>query len=107
MSIKYKSSKEVPLEAIISRLRELSDAITDKKTVTANEFTMRIPAECDRDADLILYESANRLSEFKERITELENALNEAADEIEHFMEKLNWNGDADKYRAIAKGEKE
>ena len=39
------------------------------------------------------------------RITELENALNEAADDIEHFMEKLNWNDDADKYRAIAKGE--
>ena len=50
---------------------------------------------------------------LKARITELENALNEAADDIhfwgdyatEYFQDRHNLKRDIDKYRAIAKGE--
>jgi len=62
MSTKYKSSKEVPTEVLIERLKELSRAVAHRKLNNfENEFTMRIPAECDRDADLVLSEAANRL----------------------------------------------
>ncbi len=43
-------------EAIIKRLRELSDAVTKNKR---DEFTMRVPAEPSRDADLVLSSAAD------------------------------------------------
>lgn len=61
MSRKYQNSSEVPTEVLCSRLDELSDAIAGGKDSFANEFTMRVPAECDRDADLVLAEAAKRL----------------------------------------------
>jgi hypothetical protein len=64
MSTKYKSSKDVPLDAIVARLKELSDAIIQGREAQASEFTMRIPAECDRDADLVLSEAANRINKL-------------------------------------------
>lgn len=65
MSTKYKNSKDVPNEILAKRLEELSDAIIARMSKNPGpferEFTCRIPAECDRDADLVLSEAASRL----------------------------------------------
>lgn len=66
MSQKYKQSKDVPNEVIIERLRELAKAVT-KRDSLEREFTMRVPAELDRDADLVLSEAAKRLEAFSEQ----------------------------------------
>ena len=61
MSIKYKKSEDVPSRVLAQRLKELAHAIADGKTASSGEFTMRIPAELDRDADLVMMEAARRL----------------------------------------------
>ena len=58
MSNYYKNIKEVPTSVLITRLKELSMAVSKHDI---NEFTMRIPAELDRDADIVLLEAADRL----------------------------------------------
>jgi len=60
MSTKYNKSKDIPTEVLIARLEELATAVTKGKLSFANEFTMRVPAELDRDADLVLSEAALR-----------------------------------------------
>jgi hypothetical protein len=60
MSRKYKESSDVPTDVICDRLDELADAVT-KGDRGMHEFTMRIPAEPDRDADLVLSAAATRL----------------------------------------------
>lgn len=70
MSTKYRNSRDVPLDIIITRLNELSDAITGGRESQGREFTMRIPAECDRDADLVIGEAAARLAKLG-RVSEL------------------------------------
>lgn len=62
MTTKYKKSSEVPTAVLANRLEELADAVTKGCDAVDREFTMRIPAECDRDADLVLSEAARRLS---------------------------------------------
>lgn len=71
MSTKYADPKLVPTSVLIERLKELAEAIAkgDK-----GELTMRIPAEVDRDADIVLAEAAKRLEYF--RVT---HGLNSAA----------------------------
>ena len=64
MSTKYKRTKEVPTEILVARLKELADAITKGREAVDREFTMRVPAECDRDADLVLAEAARRLEKL-------------------------------------------
>ena len=64
MSRKYNSNSEVPTEVLINRLKELSNAVTEGRSSLEREFTMRIPAECDRDADIVLAESAKRLEMY-------------------------------------------
>lgn len=59
VSRKYKTGKEVPTDVLCDRLVELANAVT--KDTTNREFTMRVPAEHDRDADLVLAEAARRL----------------------------------------------
>jgi len=68
MSRKYKNSHEVPTEELCERLKQLSRAVTKGKDEIDREFTMSIPAELDRDADLVLDEAAKRL-----RRLEIEN----------------------------------
>ena len=51
-------------EQLIRRRRELSNAITDGREARDREFTMRIPAEPERDADLVLSTAANRIAEL-------------------------------------------
>lgn len=82
MSRKYDNSRDVPTDTLVKRLDELSDAIAGGRDSQDREFTMRIPAECDRDADLVLAESSRRLgaadtelAAAKARIAELEKGL--------------------------------
>lgn len=44
---------------LCARLRELSHAVTQGPEAVRREFTMRVPAERDRDADLVLSRSAD------------------------------------------------
>jgi hypothetical protein len=85
VSTNYQSTKEVPLDAIIARLRELSGAIIRGREAQASEFTMRIPAECDRDADLVLSEAANRLNAMQARVAEMESVIKNAMEEETEF----------------------
>ena len=64
MSHQYKTGDHIPTEVLAARLDELSDAVT-KGEAGMHEFHMRIPAERDRDADLVLHEAAKRLREMK------------------------------------------
>ena len=61
MTTKYKNSKDIPTAILIKRLKELVKACTIGRM---NEFDMRVPAERDRDADLVLREVANRLEKM-------------------------------------------
>lgn len=63
MSSKYNDGKDVPAEKLAERLAELSDAVTRGRDKLLSECTMRVPAEPDRDADLVLAEAAKRLRE--------------------------------------------
>lgn len=69
MSTQYKKSSEVPTSVLCERLKQLSDAVT-KGSSGDHEFTMRIPAECDRDADLVMAEAARRLLAYMDWIAE-------------------------------------
>jgi len=62
MSTNYKHPREVPSKVLAERLKELSRLVSDGQ-IKHNEFTMRIPAEVDRDADIVLMEAARRLLE--------------------------------------------
>lgn len=61
MSRKYQSSDEVPLSVLCERLKELSSAISKGRETKERELTIRIPAEVDRDADIVLSEASLRL----------------------------------------------
>ena len=58
ISTKYEEPKLVPTSVLIERLKELADAIAKGNR---DELSMRIPAEVDRDADIVLMEAAKRL----------------------------------------------
>lgn len=60
MSVKYQS-KDVPDGVLADRLDELADIVSGNRERIGAEFTMRIPAECDRDADLVMAEAARRI----------------------------------------------
>ena len=64
MSTLYKSRDEVPTEALCSRLDELSTAVTQGREAVGRAFGMRVPAELDYDADLVLAEASKRLREL-------------------------------------------
>ncbi len=69
MTTKYKYGDHVPNEVLATRLDELADAVIARmKNDPApmdREFTCRIPAEMDRDADLVLSEAARRLRQLE------------------------------------------
>ncbi len=56
----------------IVRLRELADAVSDRRM---DEFTMRIPADHNRDADLVLSWAAERIAELEAAITLARTAI--------------------------------
>lgn len=65
MSTKYKHGDTVPSDALCQRLQELSNFVTKGPDTVAREFTMRVPAEPDRDADLVLSDAAARITELE------------------------------------------
>jgi hypothetical protein len=60
MSTQYKNPTEVPSKVLCERLRELAKHVANGNI---GDFYMSIPAECDRDADIVLSEAANRLEQ--------------------------------------------
>ena len=66
MSNKYCSGDRVPNDVLANRLDELSEAITKGSEYISREFTMRVPAELDHDADLVLSQAAERLRGFEQ-----------------------------------------
>lgn len=79
------------------RLRELSDAVP-KLPESRSEWTMRVPAEPDRDADLVLSRAADELDHCQAEIARLRaevDALRADAerwksipqDHLEHLMD--------------------
>ena len=98
MSTRYKHDDRVPTEVLADRLDELADAVVARMKgddgPMDREFTCRIPAEMDRDPDLVLSAAARRL-------VTLEKALRQATEELE------SWNiteGDAEARAAIQAG---
>ena len=69
MSTKYEHGDRVPTDVIAARLDELADAVVARMCGDSGpmdrEFTCRIPAEMDRDPDLVLSQAADRLREYK------------------------------------------
>ena len=72
MSTIYKNSKDVPMEVLLERLDELADAARNGRETQDREFTMRIPAECDRDADLVISQAVIIIRELQAKVSELE-----------------------------------
>jgi len=98
MSTKYKHGDRVPTEVLATRLDELADTVVARMkgdpSPMDREFTCRIPAELDRDPDLVLSAAARRL-------VTLERALRQATEELE------SWNiteGDPEAVAAIQAG---
>lgn len=93
MSTKYQQSTEVPTEVLVKRLDELSDAVVARmqgnNAKFQREFTCRIPAELDRDADLVLSGAAMRLSELVKRVEELEKTLSKCERVIRYQLMKI------------------
>lgn len=44
MSTKYKNAEEIPADVLVTRLKELADAVTKGRDSVAREFTMPLPA---------------------------------------------------------------
>lgn len=65
MSTQYKKSEDIPTEVLCNRVKELIKLVTNGE-VKHNEFTMRVPVELDRDADVVLAELVRRLNEVEE-----------------------------------------
>jgi hypothetical protein len=86
---------EGPHERLVGRLRELAHAVTQGREAVAREFTMRVPAEPERDADLVLSTAADE-------IERLRHALQVALPALENGAEALAM--EADRYHAEMKG---
>lgn len=89
MSTKFKSTRAVPLDKIIARLKELAEAITKGRAYQEREFTMRIPAECDRDADLVISEAATRLQQLQAANRDLQAWFDDASAEAEKAQARI------------------
>jgi hypothetical protein len=70
MSTKYKDGDTVPTAVLANRLKELSDVVAQGPDAVRREFVMRVPAERDRDADLVLSDASRRLMELKAQLAE-------------------------------------
>jgi len=75
MSNKYKHGDRVPSDVLCSRLGELANVVTQGRDAVAREFTMRVPAEMDYDADLVLSAASRRIAELEAQVALLEATL--------------------------------
>lgn len=74
MSNKYKHGDKVPDEVLYERMNQLIRSITTREDFPS-DFYMRIPAELDRDADLVMSQMVTNSREKDTRIKELEEEL--------------------------------
>lgn len=93
MSTQYKKMEEVPTAALADRLMELS------RFVAANDFSdfsMRVPAELDRDADVVMSGAALRLLQLEQELEQERKRLDWA---LKHGAKakpgNLKWKTDA------------
>lgn len=68
MSLTYKQGDRVPSEVLCVRLQELANCIGQGPDAVRREFTMRVPAELDRDADIVICEAARRIMKLEEAL---------------------------------------
>lgn len=68
---------------LAGRVSQLSRAVTEGPEGWHREFTMRVPAEPDRDADIVLSRAAAELTELAGRVEAQEDALAGMAGEVE------------------------
>ena len=94
MSNKYKDCDEVPNEALCKRLKELSKAVTKGREGLHREFTMRIPAELDRDADLVLSIAARRIESLSQQIDELSQERDSCSTKLDTTVVMLQKKGE-------------
>ena len=73
MSTKYTLGKEVPTKTLCDRLNELSKAVTNGRDSISREFYMRIPAEVDNDADLVIGEAFCRILRLEKELSDLKD----------------------------------
>lgn len=76
----------VPNETLANRLEELSNAVTHGREAVSREFTMRVPADPDRDADLVLSEAARRIRSLSAQASPLHPAT---TDLVQRFAAAL------------------
>jgi len=70
MSNKYKEGDYIPSAVLAKRLDELACAVAEGKKGTDREFKIRIPAELDRCADLVMSAAAERIRELEKYLDE-------------------------------------
>ncbi len=86
MSTKYRKPENVPTRVLAKRLDELSLSVAERGDKMDSDFTMRIPAEVDRDADIVLYESAKRLRQIDEREINADAPANYSAEGVQCYL---------------------
>ncbi len=64
------------MEDLCSRLDELSCAVTNGADAVSRNFNISIPAEVDRDADIVIREASNRLHKLNKRSYNIANQHN-------------------------------
>jgi len=74
MSQKYKDADAIPNDVLCNRLEELSNTVTQGRDAINMEFRMRVPAELDRDPDLVLTIAAKRIRQLADALEIAENA---------------------------------
>ena len=75
MTTTYTTGDYIPTEVLCQRLIELATAVTKGQPTIRREFTMRVPAERDHDADLVLVEAATRIIELETRLAALRSEV--------------------------------
>ena len=82
-------SRQSDMSDIVERLRELSHAVTLGEK-GRSEFTMRVPVDEERDADIVLSNAADEIESLradKERLEGLIVAYKESLDTYEQVLE--------------------
>lgn len=80
MSNQYKEFKDVPTHIIAERVVELGEKVASGDF---SDFSMRVPGEYDRDADLVMTGAGLRLNELQAQADKAEAALAAANAQIE------------------------
>lgn len=101
MSKNYRESDKVPTHILCARLDELADAVTKGRDGINREFYMSIPAELDRDADVVICEASRRLKatewiSIKDRLPEFEESVLVFCNIYGRFISSYDRIGDSD-----------